>query len=144
MLTLCNMNDFLGYIKKRRVELHAELSELEIAERIYRSSGAQIAPSQRPLAFETPPLVRKSIKQMVIDILDDMHPHGLTALELLDQLRARWNVRVRRTSLSPQLTRLKNDHQIYNEHGVWKRLKETETPDVSDASEEITSAGVAG
>lgn len=137
MLIVANMNDFLGYIQKRRAELHKELNELEVAERVYRNSGVQIKPSgEGQLFFTPPPLLRRSIKKMVNDILDDMHPHGLTALEILNQIHVRWNTEVKRTSLSPQLTRLKNEHQIYNDKGVWKRLKETEATVGADASEE--------
>ena len=143
MLIVANMNDFLGYIQKRRAELHKELNELEVADRIYRNSGVQMMPSGEGQLFATPPpLVRRSIKRMVVDILDDMHPHGLAALEIINQIRVRWNIEVKRTSLSPQLTRLKNEHEIYNDKGVWKRLKETEAPATTGASEEGGNSGV--
>lgn len=145
MLIMATMNDFLQYVRKRRTALQRELSELEIAERIYRHSGVQMVPGQESL-FEPimPPLARRSIKRMVTDLLDEMRPHGLTALEIIDQIRVRWNVDVKRTSLSPQLTRLKNDGEIYNDKGVWKRLKETEAPGSVGASGSRERSGVAG
>lgn len=129
------MDDFLAYLRKRQAKLRRELSELEITERIYRDSGVQML-SLGELFDTSPPMPRKSIKQMVKDLLDDVAPHGLTALEILDQIAARWNIKVKRTSLSPQLTRLKNDSEIYNEKGAWKRLKRTEAPANTGASEE--------
>ncbi len=142
MLIMATMNDFLQYVRKRRTALQRELSELEIAERIYRHSGVQMVPGQESLfAPIMPLLVRRSIKRMVTDLLDEMHPHGLTALEILDQIRVRWNIDIKRTSLSPQLTRLKNDGEIYNDKGVWKRLKKTEAPAEPDASENTENQG---
>ncbi len=135
MLTMATMNDFLQYVRKRRTALQRELSELEIAERIYRHSDVQLAPGQKSLFPPILPLLAgRSIKRTVADLLDEMHPHGLTAPEILDEIHVRWNIDVKRTSLSPQLTRLKNDGEIYSDKGVWKRLEETEAPAEPDAS----------
>lgn len=133
------MKDFLGYIRKRRAELQQELRELEIAERVYRECGIQMVRDQVLNAAEVPLSPRKSIKQMIIDILSDMHPHGLTALELVDQIGAQYGTEVKRTSLSPQLTRLKNEAEIVNDRGVWKRPIESEGPDtnITAASESL-------
>jgi len=51
---------------------------------------------------------------------------GLTALEILDRLNKRWwNGELERTSLSPQITRLKD--KVVNEKGTWK-LKNEDAP----------------
>ncbi len=121
------MDRFLTFIRKRRAEVQRELHDLDVAERIYRDSGVELIPGQVSL-FSTPTSVqpRKSIKQMVLEVLDDVSPHGLTALEILDQIRARWSYELPRTSLSPQLTRLKNDGLIFSDKGVWKRTTTTD------------------
>ncbi len=129
MLTVTVMRDFLAYVRKQRAKLQKELSELEVAERVYRQSGVQMLPSQEDA--DIPEILfkpRKSIKQMVIEILDDMYPHGLTSLEILAYIQMHWKPSLKRESLSPQLTRLKNDAEIYNDKGVWKRLPKTGAP----------------
>ena len=142
MLILGNMmTDFLGYVRKRRNTLQKELAELEIAERVYRESGVQIVSRQGRLdqAF-TPLSLRITMKKMVCEILDDMHPHGLTARELLNQIHARYNIETKRESLSPQLTRLKNDGLVYNDKGVWKRKKDDASPAITDEALETHGA----
>jgi hypothetical protein len=50
-----------------------------------------------------------TIKQAVLDVLEDQ-PEGMTALEILEAINTRFFAgRVPRTSLSPQLSRLKDD-----------------------------------
>ena len=139
MLILTNMIDFLGYIRKRRAELHKELGELDVAERVYRDSGVQMVPSQPDLLPEAP-RSRVTFKQMVVNILGDMHPHGFTARELIEQIGAHYQIVAKRESLSPQLTRLKNDNLIYNDNGVWKLVKEDAPPE----GEASNSTGLAG
>lgn len=144
MFISVSMNDFLGYVRKRRAELQKELNELEIAERIYRESGVQMMPEgQHHLFMPVKPFRPPSMKEMVKEILDEMYPHGLTARELLNQIGTRWNAEIKRESLSPQLTRLKNENEIRNDNGVWKRVKQDASPAQADeASDELTGPGV--
>jgi hypothetical protein len=55
-----------------------------------------------------------TIMQSVIEVLRQHHPNGMTALEILDEINRRhFGGTLVRTSLSPQLSRLKDrDHKI--------------------------------
>ena len=139
MCILVNMVDFLGYIRKRRAELNKELVELDVAERVYRDSGVQMVSSQPDLLPEAP-RPRVTIKQMVVNLLGDAHPQGLATREILGFIQSGYHVRIKRESLSPQLSRLKNDNRIYNDKGVWKIVKEDAPPE----GEASNSTGLAG
>ncbi len=117
------MVDFLKQLRERKLQLKRELADIEIAERLFRqlSDGEKSEQTYLPLIMpsvtETQP---KTIKKMVVKLLQETWPQGYTARELLENIRVRWNAGLERTSLSPQLTRLKNDGEIINEHNVWK------------------------
>ena len=123
------MSDVLEYIRRRRAELRMELQELDIAERIYQQSREEGEPATAPPSPITAAAAQwkmtdtnrpKTIKGMVLQVLDEIYPDGLTALEILDQIKVRWKADLERTTLSPQLTRLKKkDKSIKNEMGKW-------------------------
>ena len=60
-----------------------------------------------------------TIKQMVIATLREHLPNGATANELLEAFFRNWGRKEMRTSLSPQLTRLKRDGKIELHGKVW-------------------------
>jgi hypothetical protein len=136
------MVDFLEFIRSRRLALQKEMRELDSAERLYLKA------QQGAIAFDlTPPIdnsssvqnlltghPRRTIKGMVRDLLTSTQPNGLTALQLLDLMKLHWGENVERTSLSPQLTRLKDDGVIFNEHGVWK-IKKQDAPPADETDE---------
>ena len=136
-----DMDAFFEFIHKRRAKLKKELEELDTAERVYRESGIQIPPiAQHRLFPASWPVRTPTMKEGVVLLLKEREPLGLTALEILDRIQSRWNKNLQRTSLSPQLTRLKNDGVIRNDKGAWKliteTLEKTEAPANSGASEE--------
>lgn len=145
------MLDFFGYIRKRRAELRKELAELDVAERVYRDSGVQMVSSQTELLTEAPK-PRVTIKKMVVNLLGLAHPHGLATREIVGLMQSGFHVKIKRESLSPQLSRLKNDNLIHNDKGVWKLVtnstsptgeaqNESEAPAVTEAPE-TDGAGV--
>ena len=122
---LAAMDDFLNYVKHRKVALKKELAELESAERIYRQSGVGSGGPTLPFASGLL-ATRPTIKEGVVQLLEEIYPIGLTALEVLDRLNRRWwQGKLKRTSLSPQITRLKKDGKIVNERGTWKIASKT-------------------
>ncbi len=152
-------NDFIAYVHKRRTELQKELDALAAAEAAYHSStsinvsaaggvGAQTLPSLTQQAhghtFGGP--WPHTIKEMVIQALREVHPRGLTAMQILEQITERWKPDLRRESLSPQLTRLKNDNLIRNEKRIWKLAeeppKEAEVPAETGTSETGGNPGI--
>jgi hypothetical protein len=125
------------FIPERAAELERLLDPLrrqqeEIAEKIraYESELGELQNAakaigivnrlHKPLGITrkaTPPL---SIKEAVIEVLRD-YPDGLIALDILAKINERFSMKLVRTSLSPQLSRLKQyDHKIEYDAGVWR------------------------
>jgi hypothetical protein len=126
-----SMSDFLAYVRKRRAELQKELADLETAERVFKGAAeagdatqvseagrGEISPALTVRAVEWAARP-KTIKEMVLRLLTEAYPSGLTALEILEGVQKRWMPGLERTSLSPQLTRLKNDALVINRVGKW-------------------------
>ncbi len=128
------MDNFLEYVKRRKAALRKELAEIEAAERVYRQSG--VGSGDATLPFNLPvQSVRPTIKEGIIQLLEEVYPMGLTALEILDRLNRRWwRGGLKRTSLSPQITRLKKDKKVVSERGTWKVAKKT-APEDDEPSE---------
>lgn len=124
------MTDFLTYVKRRKAELIKEIHELEVAERVFKSSNR--LPGQEVTPDYSSGVVRRAepsrnewdlkpstIKEQVIQILTENDLEGLTAQEILGIIRTRWTPSLERTSLSPQLSRLRKARRIYNRAGKW-------------------------
>ncbi|MEL6664940.1 MAG: hypothetical protein AAFQ24_02315 [Pseudomonadota bacterium] len=77
---------------------------------------------------------RLTIKGMVLEILGVM-PEGAEATELLAFIKDRFGTDLERTSLSPQLSRLKKDRLITLSGRVWKLNKKD--PDESEPFENV-------
>ena len=128
-----SMSDFLSYVRKRRADLQKELADLETAERVFREAPEPGGNASGGDPHEPPPVYSeqlrenalawaarpKTIKEMVLRLLTEAYPSGLTALEILEGIQKRWMPGLERTSLSPQLTRLKNDALVVNRVGKW-------------------------
>ena len=76
------------------------------------------------------------IKQMVMEILK-INPSGLMALQILESIKEDYSVEIMRTSLSPQLSRLKRAGEIQVRGKIWSILKDKP----SDESEGLNNAG---
>ena len=121
------MDDFLEFVKQRRAALRKELLELETAERIYKQSGAGPEGAFLPLQGGPTP-IKPTIKEGILQLLGEVYPMGLTALEILDRLNRRWwQGDLQRTSLSPQISRLSQEKKVVSERGTWK-LKDANSP----------------
>lgn len=78
-------------------------------------------------------LPKGQIKRLVLEVLGD-NPIGLDALQILDKINQRASKPYMRTSLSPQLSRLKDDGYITLEGKIW-RLKKIEPLDANPSKE---------
>lgn len=77
---------------------------------------------------------RPTIKEMVKILLEEAYPNGMTALQILAEIQKRWFSSLERTSLSPQLSRLKIDEEIIHEHGFYRLNKQDAPSDDSDGA----------
>jgi hypothetical protein len=64
---------------------------------------------------------KKTIKEAVMEILTEF-PMGLTATDIRVKVNTRMNTSYKRSSLSPQLSRLKQDKRIKQEGIVWSLI----------------------
>jgi predicted nuclease with TOPRIM domain len=95
-----------------------ELSELQSAA---KAIGI-VNRLQRPLGVTRKVSPPQTIKEAVLDVLRD-YPEGLIALDILAKINERFSTNLVRTSLSPQLSRLKQyDHKIEYDAGVWRLI----------------------
>lgn len=82
-----------------------------------------------------------TLKEMILLVLRTRH-RGADALTILDEINARWNVGLERTSLSPQLSRLKAEGKLHLIGKVWSLAQQDEAPDAETSR--ASSVGVAG
>lgn len=90
--------------------LHSELADLDKAE-------AALGASAAPPSDATP----KTFKGMAIDILRRHSATGLTASQILSAIQQRFDLKIERSSLSPQLSRLKREGILVQEGKYWRR-----------------------
>jgi predicted nucleic acid-binding Zn-ribbon protein len=132
------MTKLVDFIEKRRKELSESLAPLmeqraEIDRKIsnihrelndLNSAGDAIGVPKETIELPLNVIRREApqitIKQAVLKILEH-YPKGLHALDILDKVNQRFDLGIVRTSLSPQLTRLKrDDEKIVNDGPIWR------------------------
>jgi hypothetical protein len=82
-----------------------------------------------------------TLKEMILLTLRTRH-RGADALTILDEINARWNIGLERTSLSPQLSRLKSEGKLHLIGKVWSLAQQDEAPDAETSG--ASKVGVAG
>jgi hypothetical protein len=133
------MSDIKQLLLKRRVEVAAKLPALEVTRDKHRGAwmeaiAALTATKQElekiDLALKTledaeAKSAQPTIMNAVLEVLKQQ-PEGMTALEILDEINSRYfNGKYVRTSLSPQLSRLKDrDRKITLRGNRWYLLAE--------------------
>jgi hypothetical protein len=98
-------------IKSQIKALKVELSDLKIAKSALDSQGGSIS-------LETPTAVTKTIKDMIRDALKSATV-GLTSTDILTKIIDQTGRQIERTSLSPQLTRMKADGEVTLVDNLW-------------------------
>jgi len=110
--------------------LHLELGELDVAEAAIStptSSGPRNA-GRNILRRVSQDGRKLTIKDLAIDALNDS-PDGADALKIIKIINDKFGVDVPRTSISPQLSRLKKEGLIFLNNKVWRISRpENETP----------------
>lgn len=127
-------------IKDQMASLRAELRQLDAADRAAAETetGSNAAPSRQSVVRAA----RPTIMDMILDVLKGQ-PDGAKSDEIIEAVKTKFNVEVPRSSMSPQLSRLKaRGNLVMTNNNVW-RLTEYETPseDQSEGVPEVTDEG---
>lgn len=135
------------FITRRRVELEELESPLrerlgqiavekEQLKRAAMAAGIEVVTAAGPtrsIVSRSPRRLGKmTLKEAVVEILTD-NPNGLGAMEILRELNSRHKTDFARESLSPQISRLKQEGHLELTGRFWhlkgQTLKEIEVPD---------------
>jgi hypothetical protein len=71
-------------------------------------------------------------KDKIRTILSEQYPTGANSRQILEVINKNWTRQVKRSSLSPQLSRLKDDGIIELKDNVWKLIAQTEKKTASE------------
>lgn len=156
------MTSLREFLDQREAELLAEidgirrsLQPLESELGDVRRAKSVIA-GQAPVEYRSPPsamdefdavpevpsgpYARLTMKELTVKALRERFPHGASAQTLLQFFQQAWERSdVRRSSLSPQLTRLKDERIIYRVGKIWHLVSDEKGPD--EPSEPDPSVG---
>ena len=103
-------------------QLKAVQKEIDEIEKASRASGLAVAeqkPAPRTIEIEPKQVAPRTMKEATVDTLRKF-PDGLPATEILPVVNKLLGTDYPRSSLSPQLSRLKREGVIYDIKGLWK------------------------
>jgi hypothetical protein len=115
------IEELLEPLRRQAMELEAKIKthEKELGELRNAAKAIGIVNRlERPLGITRKTSPPRTIKEAVLDVLQD-YPGGLIALDILAKINERFSMNLVRTSLSPQLSRLKQEGKILNHGSTW-------------------------
>ena len=107
----------IGERLAKRSILQSDLSRLDKAEAALKGQNLTAFKSVKQSDAKQA-AIAPTIKMMVLEVLQD-NPEGLVALKILERINKTYNRSYKRTSLSPQLTRLANEGKIHKRRKTW-------------------------
>lgn len=117
---------------QRLGEIDRELAQLDAAESAIASPVSRArALIERLEGIRAP---RGAIKKAIVRTLQE-HPDGLDAISILREMNTRDGTSYERTSLSPQLSRLKADSFVRLEGNIWRLVPQSalfNQPEIGD------------
>ena len=125
--------------RELRADIEAAMEELraiEISLNVFQNLGLRETPAITTTAQSdlfSPKQRRKSpeltIKQMIVTVLGEVES-GLDAMAILVEINERWKKDYARTSLSPQLSRLKQEGRLIYVNQKWLLAEKDKASDV--------------
>lgn len=100
---------------KRAAEISAELEQIRRARHAIATGASASHGGSRPRS----PGRRHTIKDMILTVLREA-PQGLSGADVVAAVNARFGVKVPRTSLAPQLSRLGQTDMVTMLNGIWR------------------------
>lgn len=140
--TVCNMNETLrDFIVSRKTEIKRQLRALKQEWRELQAAESAISTHE-----STDENQRKgiTIKEMILGVLAEPNTCA-NAQEIISMIKRKYDVEIQRTSISPQLSRLRQEGRLYMKgNNFWclaeqseAQNKEASGADTLDASEEV-------
>ena len=132
------MSEVSKIMAKRRQEIISQIKDLEVELAAIQAFLNSAQNRQGVLGIPEPPLesikppkklkkrtiknTRKkaalTIKQMVVKLIGQ-NGAGLSAIDLMARIKAVYDLEIPRSSLSPQLSRLKQEGRLVDKSGIW-------------------------
>lgn len=136
-----SLRDFIASrreeIKREISSLRAELRELSLAESAIKNGTPETVTSDGRRGTSESKI---TIKDMVLEVLADK-PAGAEATEILNLIANRFGEEIPRPSLSPQLSRLKEEGRLALEGRIWRVAENIPDPKDESLGSETTSGG---
>ena len=120
----CALEKSLSRLEKRLQQEQEEYKKICTAFDVMHNYGIDIDgkdTSTRP----------QTIGDMVLAILTEYAPLGISAADILSEIHKRWMPDLVRSSLSPPLSRLKERGEVILEDGAWKLTDKNKGSDTS-------------
>jgi hypothetical protein len=111
-------------IEGLRVELQALETERDNTEKMLATLPDKSAETSVPAGYRVkrallPAFAYLTIKELALKALREKFTNGATATQMVEHFKSAWGREVMRTSLSPQLTRLKDEKKIDIRGNQW-------------------------
>lgn len=116
------IEELLEPLRRQDMELQAKIKTYERELSDLRNAAKAIGivnRLERPLGVTRKASPPRTIKEAAVDVLRD-YPKGLIALDILAKINERFSLSLVRTSLSPQLSRLRQDGELEYHEGIWR------------------------
>ena len=111
------MTAIRAFIAKREKEIREQMrvlrSEIDELKAVRKSLEPSLIASEKPSSPAGP-----TIKEMVKTVLAAA-PNGLAAQAILQEVEFQYQAKIERTSLSPQLSRLRQEGDVVLQEGLW-------------------------
>jgi hypothetical protein len=119
-------------IKTLQAQLKREMQDILAAEAAF----PPFSEPQVSVALKRGRGSRTTLKDMIVGVLQE-HSNGADSYKILELIKEKYNIDVKRESLSPQLSRLKNDDDLLELRGSdWFLLPQKNTAPVVGADNE--------
>jgi hypothetical protein len=125
---MTTLRDFIftrkAAIKAEMKALRKELADLKVAEDALETHSLAAKVESGAAAI--------TIKGMIREVLKSSFS-GLTSTEILENIGLKFGKKIERTSLSPQLSRMKDDGEVSLDGNFWHLLSELSEPNNDEA-----------
>lgn len=136
MIIMKSIRDILAErkaeIKSLQAQLKKEMQDILAAE----AALAPSSDSQVPVTLKRGRGSKITLKDMIVGVLQE-HSNGADSYKILEMIKEKYSIDVKRESLSPQLSRLKNDDNLLELRGSdWFLLPQKNTAPAVGADNE--------